>query len=119
MADILARLSVISSEPPVEPMCSIQLEDIIQQQEKLSFLEASEEVEQEFSTKGIKRKHVSFLLQGPWFKDLNRVNRRTITLMVRFKSTHVVTGPHLVRKNIKDSEACDCGWSSRNLEHIF
>lgn len=35
------------------------------------------------------------------------------------RSYHLATGTHLVDKSIKDDNSCECGWNSRNADHIL
>ncbi|XP_025153798.1 uncharacterized protein LOC112588365 [Harpegnathos saltator] len=118
MADNLAKLGALSTEPLSLDYCKPMPEDIIHLHHNACLKSAIEELEESFTHKGIRR-FCDEILQGPWFEDVRGVNRSVITFMARLRSHHVATGLHLMDKNIIDDATCECGWSNRDLEHIL
>lgn len=53
-----------------------------------------------------------------WFTDLEFVNRKYITTMIRMRTGHCLTSAHLYKINIKDNPNCECGLEE-SLDHIF
>ncbi|XP_071653413.1 uncharacterized protein [Temnothorax longispinosus] len=54
----------------------------------------------------------------PWFRKVN-ANRYFVTLINRLRSNHYNLGASLKRKGYVDSERCNCGYESEDLQHIL
>lgn len=54
----------------------------------------------------------------PWYRDLQFIDRRHITTIIRMRTGHCLTAKHLCKIGIKDSPRCECG-QVEDLEHMF
>lgn len=68
--------------------------------------------------KGNKYKHnVGSFQDEPWFNNLEYLDRRHITTIIRMRTGHCLTPVHLHRLGIRDSPECECG-EVGSLEHL-
>ena len=53
----------------------------------------------------------------PWFTNYD-LDRRRVTIINRIRSNHTRTKAHLFRKNITNSELCECG-GTQTVDHLI
>ena len=53
----------------------------------------------------------------PWFTNYD-IDRRRVAIINRIRSNHTRTKAHLFRKNITNSELCECG-GTQKVDHLI